>query len=316
MNRRRGPRLSLDLLKGFEAAARHMSFTRAARELFVTQSAISRGIKTLEQQLDRPLFIRIDRGLALTDAGRALHHAVTEALRTIDKATLSLTDAGVRQGLTVTTNAATASLWLVPRLSRFIRLNPGVDIRILATNKLVNLEREQVDVAVRHFPPESRPAGSTPLLVEKVFPVCAPTLLRRRRMRSPSQLAQYVLLQFETYTSVGPWTDWTRWLDAMNLRGLVPSGVIRFSHYDHVVQAALHGSGIALGRYPLIANYLHDGTLVAPFGTAGIVAGYLHAMVARGREDIGVVKAFLAWLDFEARRDETDSRRSRRRSGK
>jgi LysR family transcriptional regulator, glycine cleavage system transcriptional activator len=310
MNRARRPRLSLDLLKAFEAAARHVSFTRAARELFVTPSAVSRGIKTLEQQLERRLFIRVDRGLALTDAGRALQRAVSEALRTIDKATGSLGDAGVREGLTVTSNAATASLWLVPRLARFARRSPGVDLRVLATDKIVNIEREQVDVAIRHFQPESQPGGAEPpLMVERVFPVCAPALLRRQRLKSPADLARHVLLQFETYTAIGPWTDWTRWLEATKLGALVPGGVMRFSHYDQVVQAALDGCGVALGRHPLIARQLRAGSLVAPFGTAGVVSGYLHAMVSRGSEDKAAVRSFVQWLASEARREGSSSRR-------
>jgi LysR family transcriptional regulator, glycine cleavage system transcriptional activator len=312
MNRARRPRLSLDLLKAFEAAARHMSFTRAARELFVTPSAVSRGVKTLEQQLDRRLFIRVDRGLALTDAGRALQRAVGEALRTIDKATGSLGDAGVREGLTVTSNAATASLWLVPRLARFARRHPDVDLRVLATDKIVNIEREQVDVAIRHFQPESHPAGlAAPLMVERVFPVCAPGLLARRTLKSLGDLARHVLLQFETYTAVGPWTDWTRWLEAKQLGGLVPEGVMRFSQYDQVVQAALDGCGVALGRHPLIGRQLRAGSLVAPFGTAGVVSGYLHAMVSRGSEDKPAVSAFLKWLEGEARRESPAASRRR-----
>lgn len=307
MIRPRRPRLSLDLLRAFESAARHMNFTHAARELFVTQSAISRAVKTLEHQLDRALFRRAKRGLALTDAGRALHQAVGQALATIAKATGRLDETGIRQILTVTTNVATASLWLVPRLPRFARAHPGTDIRVLATNTIVNLEREQIDIALRHFPPESRPANVAPCIEERVFPVCAPSLARRRRLKSPAQLSEHVLLRFETYTSLGPWIDWTLWLESCGLSGLAPAGVMHFSHYDHVIQAAMDGCGVALGRYPLLADHLRNGRLVAPFGTRGIPSGSLHLITARQSRELGTVRSFAAWIELEARRDECRS---------
>jgi DNA-binding transcriptional LysR family regulator len=299
----RRPRYSLDLLKTFEAAARHMNFTHAARELYLTPSAISRSIKTLEQQFDRSLFIRVDRGLALTDAGQELRQAVSGALGSLDKATGRLSGNGARPDLTITANVATASLWLVPRLPRFAQANPGIDFRVVATNKLVNLEREQVDVAIRHFPPEARPADLEPLMVERVFPVCAPSLVRRRPLTGPKSLARHVLIQFETYTSVGPWLDWDRWLEAKGLAGLEPAGVMRFSHYDHVVQLALRGAGIALGRHPLIAEHLRNGELVAPLGTNSVVSGSLHAIPAKRSGQGPAVRSFIAWLREEAGRD-------------
>ncbi|MBI1943170.1 MAG: LysR family transcriptional regulator [Betaproteobacteria bacterium] len=307
MNRGRRPRLSLELLKGFEAAARHLSFTRAAAELFVTQSAISRGIKTLEHQLGRPLFIRVDRGLELTDAGRTLLQAVGDALQIIDEATGRLSRERARHELTVTTNVATASLWLVPRLLRFNRSHPDVNVRVLATNKVVNLERERVDVAIRHFPPESRLPEANPLVIERVFPVCSPALARERSLASPADLSNHVLLQFETYTSLGPWLDWTRWLEAMNLAALVPVGVLRFSHYDQVIQAALDGIGVALGRHPLVADHLRNGRLVTPFGGRGVISGNLYMVAARGSEDRGFVRAFMDWLRAEVRSDDDEA---------
>jgi LysR family glycine cleavage system transcriptional activator len=299
-HRRRKPRISLDLLRSFEAAARHMNFTRAASELFLTQSAVSRGIKTLEQQLDRTLFIRADRGLALTDAGRALQQAVGEALRGIDRATGSLGEPGM--GLTVTMNVATAALWLAPRLGRFVREHPGIDLRVFASDGIVNLERAQVDVALRHFPPEARPANVPALMQERVFPVCAPALARGKSLARPEQLARHVLLQFETYTALGPWLDWTRWLEAHGLEALLPAGVVRFSHYDQAVQAAVAGNGVALGRHPLVADHLRDGRLVAPLGTTGVPAGSLHVFLSKHTNG-AAAKSFAAWLDAEVARD-------------
>ncbi len=143
MERRRQPRLSLDLLRGFRAAARHLSFTRAAQELHVTQSAISREIKTLENQIGRPLFQRVHRALRLTRAGEELYRATDDALALIDAAANRI--AGSGSALAVTTTTALASLWLAPRLPRFYHLHPGIDVRITASNDKPDLEREHID---------------------------------------------------------------------------------------------------------------------------------------------------------------------------
>ncbi|MGQ0543791.1 MAG: LysR substrate-binding domain-containing protein [Betaproteobacteria bacterium] len=306
MAKRRRPRLSLELLKGFQASARCLNFTRAAQDLFVTQSAISRGVKALEQQLGRQLFHRVARGLTLTDAGQALYRAVDEAFNLIDSATDQIAGAAGRQNLTITTNVASASLWLVPRLTRFSRLCPDINVRIVATNKVVNLDREHIDIAIRHFPPEAELSVGKLLVMEKVFPVCAPRLARGRTrpLRSPEDLARHVLLQFETYTLNGPWLDWARWLDAMKLGNLTPAGPLRFSHYDQVIQAAVDGGGIALGRYPLVASLLREGRLVALFDEREVISGGLFVVAAARSAERDAVNAFVAWLRDEVQRDE------------
>jgi LysR family transcriptional regulator, glycine cleavage system transcriptional activator len=302
----RRPRLSLDLLKGFEAAARHLSFTRAAQELSLTQSAISREIKTLEEQLGRPLFNRVSRGLGLTDDGRELYRAVGEALKLIDEATDRL--AGPRRGdaLTVTTSVALASTWLVPRLSRFLRLHPDVDVRCVGDDQRLDLERERLDLAIRWAPPRSSVPGGERLFDLKSFPVCSPTLARDRTrpLRSPADLAKHVLLDLETLTALGPWSDWAPWLEAMKLGNLKPAGVLRFSQYDQVVQAAIDGSGIAIGRSPHSARQLRDDLLVAPFGQEAVLNwGAYFILVAPRSAERAIVKDFVAWLRSEARQD-------------
>ena len=145
MNRKRAPRLSLDLLRGFRSAARHLSFTRAAQDLFVTQSAISREIKTLEEQLGQPLFRRVNRTLQLTPAGEELYRIADETLAQLDIAVERIAGAG--KLVAVTTTPALASLWLAPRLPRFNRVHPGIDVRVVASNDKPNLERDQLDIA-------------------------------------------------------------------------------------------------------------------------------------------------------------------------
>jgi DNA-binding transcriptional LysR family regulator len=304
---KRRPRLSLDLLKGFEAAARHLSFTRAAQELSLTQSAVSREIKTLEEQLGQPLFSRGNRGLRLTDAGRALHRAVGEALKLIDEATDRLALAGGAQTLTVTTSVPLASLWLVPKLPRFVRLHPEIDVRSVAADQRLDLAREHLDLAIRWVPPGSSiPAGGEPLFGVEFFPVCSPALARddAQPLRSPADLARHVLLDLETVTTRGPWTDWAPWLEAAKLADLKPTGTLRFSHYDQVIQAAIDGSGVAIGRNPHVARQLREGSLMAPFGREAVVRrGTYCVLVAPRSADRPAVKAFVEWLRDEARRD-------------
>jgi DNA-binding transcriptional LysR family regulator len=305
-SKRRRPRLSLDLLKGFEAAARHSSFTRAAQELCLTQSAVSREIKTLEQQLGQPLFSRINRGLRLTEAGQVLHRAVGEALALIDGATDRLAARSRGETLTVTTSVPLASMWLAPKLRRFVRLHPEVDVRSVAADQRLDLERERLDVAIRWAPAGSSVAGGEPLFDLEIFPVCAPALARdpARPLRRAADLANHVLLDLETVTTRGPWSDWGPWLAAMKLADLKPAGTLRFSHYDQVVQAAIDGSGVAIGRKPHNARHLREGLLVAPLGREAVLGwGAYFMLVAPRSAARPVVGEFVAWLRDEMRRD-------------
>jgi DNA-binding transcriptional LysR family regulator len=305
-SKRRRPRLSLDLLKGFEAAARHLSFTRAAQELFLTQSAVSREIKTLEEQIGQPLFSRINRGLRLTDAGQVLYRAVGEALTLIDEATDRLAASRGGEMLTVTTSVPLASMWLVPKLRRFVQRHPEVDVRSVATNQRLDLERERLDIAIRWGPPGSSIPGGEPLLHLEIFPVCSPALARDRArpLRSPADLANQVLLDLETVTARGPWSDWGPWLEAMKHRDLKPAGTLRFSHYDQVIQAAIDGSGVAIGRNLYNARHLREGLLVAPFGReARLRWGTYFVLLAPRSAERPVVKEFVAWLRDEIRQD-------------
>jgi LysR family transcriptional regulator, glycine cleavage system transcriptional activator len=305
-SKRRRPRLSLDLLKGFEAAARHLSFTRAAQELFLTQSAVSREIKTLEEQLGQPLFSRVNRGLRLTDAGQVLYRAVGEALTLIDEASDRLAASRGGETLTVTTSVPLASMWLVPKLRGFFQLHPEVDVRSVAANQRLDLERERLDLAIRWAPPGSSVPGGEPLLHTEIFPVCSPALARDRThpLRRPADLANHVLLDLETVTSRGPWSDWSPWLEAMKLGDLKPVGTLRFSHYDQVVQAAIDGSGVAIGRSPHNARHLREGLLVAPLGReARLSWGTYFVLIAPRSAKRSVVKEFVAWLRDEIRQD-------------
>ncbi|HTN48456.1 MAG TPA: LysR substrate-binding domain-containing protein [Burkholderiaceae bacterium] len=304
MDRQRTPRLSLDLLRGFRSAARHLSFTHAARELFVTQSAISHQIKTLEDQLGRPLFRRVNRALVLTETGAELYRAIDQALTLIDTATQRAS--GPWRTLSVTTTVALASTWLVPRLPRFAAKHPEIDLRVVSTNDLIDLKREHIDVAIRFALLDASPQPSGEKLFDYVqFPVCAPALARARGrpLQTPADLARHVLLDFETIVYGRPWYDWERWFMAMHRPDAKGAGWLRFSHYDQVIEAARKGSGVAVGKWPHLSEHLREGTLVAPLGAAGnatVGAFYLEVQETAARE---AADAFVAWLRAEARRD-------------
>jgi LysR family glycine cleavage system transcriptional activator len=304
MKRSRAPRLSLDLLRGFCAAARTLSFTLAARELFVTQSAISREIKTLEEQLGQPLFRRVNRTLQLTHAGAELHRTAQEALAAIDATTTRLTSSGGL--LAVTTTTALASAWLVPRLPRFARRHPELDVRVAASNDMVDLDREHLDVAVRFVPVGETPSGGEHLVDYETFPVCAPALARDRRrpLRTPADLAHHVRLDFEAVLYGRLWYDWDRWADMVKVGRLRPASTLRFSHYDQVIEAAIDGAGVAIGKRPHLVQHLRDGRLVAPFGHDWVAPlGRFDIVTATGARERAGVAAFCEWLRDEVRRD-------------
>ena len=254
---------SLDLLKGFEAAARNLSFTKAAAELFVTQSAVSRQIQALEDQLGVALFRRSHRELRLTDEGQTLYKTSAEVLRLLREVAGRL---GPRPGmLTVTTTASFAALWLVPRLADFRRLHPGIDMRLDASNDIQDLEREGFDLAIRYCTPKAAGASAVRLFGELVFPVCSKALLAGKKLHSPADLSGQVLLHYDNDRRY-PWLSWEVWFELTKTQGVKPAGTLRFSQYDQVMQAAIDGHGIALGRSRFVAQWVKQGRLVLPFG--------------------------------------------------
>ena len=304
MNKATRP-LSLDLIRGFEAAARHMSFTRAAGELFVTQSAVSRQIKTLEGQLGVPLFRRMNRALLLTDAGQILYRTATDVLKQLEDTAGRLTAEQPGRMITVTTTVSFASLWLVPRLQGFRKLHPEVDVRISADNDLLNLQRERIDLAVRFCEASAAPAGATRLAGEEVFPVCSPKLLRNRSapLKKPTDLAHQVLLHYDDAQGRAPWLLWSQWFAAMKLPDLKPAGALHFSHYEQLIQAAIEGEGVALGRTPLVKALIRKRLLVVPFaGKTPSSRQYFIVISPESQQQAGAA-AFSAWLLEEAGRD-------------
>jgi DNA-binding transcriptional LysR family regulator len=291
---------SLDLILGFEAAARTLSFTKAAEELFLTQSAISRQIRALEESLGVALFERRPRSLALTEEGRILHRVAGEVLERLQETTSRLRASARVPHLTVTTTGGFASLWLIPRLRTFTALHPDVDVRISATYKSVDLERSGVDVAVRYCTPEEAPEGAIRLFDEEVFPVCSPALQGEgpHPLREIADLAHHALLHID---HARDHMDWDTWLAAHDHAGLRPAAAMRFDTYEQMIQAAVGGQGVAMGIGRLVQGLMASGRLVAPFGesTEGARAYFiLRSALTRDRPH---VQAFVDWLLAEAR---------------
>jgi LysR family transcriptional regulator, glycine cleavage system transcriptional activator len=303
MRRKPPPRLSLDLLRGFRAAARHLSFTKAAAELCVTQSAISQEVKVLEDQLGAALFARVNRTLRLTEAGERLYRAVDEALGIIEGVVADVSEG--ERAFAITATVPFASLWLGPRLAEFTRLHPGIGLRVVASNDTLDVARERIDVAIRHVPSGDHPPSGLKIFDHEVFPVCAPALLSRPGggIRSVADLANHVLLEFETVRNGRPWYDWQLWLRAMKTRGVKPAGWLRFSHYDQVVEAAIAGSGVAIGKWPHLSRQLQQGTLVAPLGELGSTSIGAFYVVASTEAPHSVTESFTAWIRAEAQRE-------------
>ena len=292
----------LELLLAFEAAARHLSFTKAAGELFLTQSAVSRQIQALEESLGGKLFERRTRALFLTENGQRLHQVVQGVLEQLQETTQKLRGTAAARTVTVTTTPGFASLWLIPRLNAYLQAHKGVDVRISATYDTVDLERDGVDLAIRYAPADEM-HGQRPLFEEEVIPVCSPALAAdpARPLREPADLRAQVLLHSDD--SRYSWMEWNIWLHAHGLHDLKPAGALQFNQYDQLVQAAVNGQGVALGRLPLLRRMLREKQLVAPFKRSVVSSrGYYLVRSARvaGKQDVA---AFEGWLLEETRKD-------------
>jgi DNA-binding transcriptional LysR family regulator len=289
----------LDLLAGFEAAARRLSFTLAAEERFVTQSAISRQVKALEAQLGVPLFVRGHRSLRLTADGQRLHATCTAMLEQLRTTVAHIRQRERRQVLALTTTPGLASLWLIPRLPRFARAHPGIDVRIDADLKARDLERDAFDIAIR-YQSRARASGAA-LFGESLLPVCSPALLRQGApLRAPPDLARHTLIDMAPMPQPGMPTEWLTWLQSAGLPELEPASTISFSTYSEAIGAALAGHGVALGRRPLVDALLRQRRLVAPFGGER-TSEYGYALVlADGAQARPAVQALAQWLMAEA----------------
>ncbi len=312
---------SLDFLLGFEAAGRLASFTRAAEELFLTQSALSRQVRALEDALGAPLFERKHRALALTRSGAAFHREVTESLRALASAAEQVAGRTREPGLTITTTVSFASLWVIPKLPVFRARHPDVEVYVSADDRNVDLDRGDVDVAIRYLG-ENVPLEAIRLFGERMFPVVSPGVANdpRTPLRKPADLRKHVLLHLDDPEGRVPWMNWQTWLAANGEPQLEAAGSLRFSIYDQVIQACSSGQGVALGRLPMVSELLEAGRLVAPFPKRyDSQRGYyvLVAPHARSRPNVTAFVAFLREqaVGVESTLDSASKRRGARKGG-
>ncbi len=286
---------SLNAMRAFEAAARHLSFSRAADELHVTKAAISHQIKALEEDLGLPLFRRLNRALMLTDAGQTLYPAMTEALGLMSAAVARLKKQDETGVLTVTTLDSVAAIWLVPRLGRFRRSHPEIDVRITTSDESVDFARVNVDLAIRYGSGHWPGVHTERLMTEELFPVCAPSLLGAGPpLKTPSDLKHHTLLH--DYGIVG----WRMWLMAIGETTIDVERGPQYQHSNLVLQAAAQGDGIALARSVLAEDALAAGRLVKPFDIS-VPADYAYYLVCpTDHLKRPKVEAFRDWLLAEA----------------
>jgi LysR family glycine cleavage system transcriptional activator len=273
--------------------------------LSVTQPAISREIRTLEDQLGQPLFHRVNRTLQLTRAGEELYRTVDATLAQIDAVVDRIAGSGA--AVAVATTSALASLWLAPRLPRFNRVHPGIDVRVVTSNDKPDLERDQLDIAIRFVTAGADVPDAERLLDCRSFPVCSMALARNRSraIRVPADLAHHVRLDYETLRDGRRLSEWDFWFDALRIPRVEPASTLRFPQYDQVISAAIEGSGVAMGVLPHIAQHLREGLLCAPFGPE-TTAQRGAFFVARRPAVAGraAVEAFVGWLWSEVRRED------------
>jgi LysR family transcriptional regulator of beta-lactamase len=282
--------LPLNALRAFEAAARHLNFTRAGLELCVSQGAVSHQVAALEELLGTPLFRRLPRGLALTDEGQALVPTVAEAFDRIG-ATLDLyADGRLREVLTVGVVGTFAAGWLLRRLDAFGRDHPQIDLRLMTNNNRVDLAGEGLDYAIRFGDGAWHGVQAEPILAAPLSPLCSPAVAER--LAEPAALARENLLR--SYRA----DEWPRWFEAAGadcptLRGPV------FDSSLTMVAAALAGVGVALAPPAMFADDLIAGRLIQPFA-AGIVTGRYWLTRLMSRRETAAMQAFRLWLQREA----------------
>jgi LysR family transcriptional regulator, glycine cleavage system transcriptional activator len=288
---------SLDLIRGFVAVGRRMSITLAAEDLFLTQSAVSRQIIALEEALGVRLLNRGYRSIRFTAEGERFFRVADSALQQLQDGVNALAAGRDRQPVTITATIGVSGLWIMPRLGGFQQRHPDIDVRVAASNKVMDLRTQSADIAIRYCAPANAPPGSLRLFGEAVAPVADPSL--GVRQLDAESLARQVLIEYDD--SNRPWLQWADRLHSMGLSATKPKGVLRYNQYDQAIRAALEGQGIALGRIALIEPLLSQGRLVAVGGAdADHARGYAYWLVqadSTPRDDVQVV---LDWIKAEA----------------
>lgn len=286
----------LTAMRAFDAAARHMSFAKAAEELHVTPAALSFQIKSLEEHLGAQLFRRLNRAVELTDAGHALAPGVADGFQTLAAAWRSAERTQDTQTLTVTAGPAFTAKWLAPRLYEFAQAHPEVELRFSASLKMMDFGRDAIDVAIRFGYGKDEGLYSVPLAQEWVCPVMTPALAEQ--YPTPQSLLDAPLIFDDSIRFLKPRSDWQIWFRAMGVEHDPQMGP-RFSQADHAIDAALAGVGVVLGRRALVVKDIADGRLVTPFPTALDTGVRFRFLCEKGAETRPQIAAFRDWIITE-----------------
>lgn len=256
--------LSVGALRTFECTARLLNFRAAADELAMSQSAVSRQIQSLEEELGVALFLRHSRTVELTEAGIRLLGTTSSLLKQLDNTVQQVRHSSQRKSIAVTTFASFASMWLIPRLAHFQQAHPEIDIRIDASDKPIDLSVSDIDVAIRYGPASRMPPNAVHLFGDQLVAVASPQLLQQAGpVQTPADLARFTLIEAsEPHVSHLDWLTWRHWLQARGLEKLQPQRWLHFNYAHQMVQAALNGQGVVLARPPLIAENLTQGDLI------------------------------------------------------
>lgn len=290
----------LTALRAFDAAARHMSFSKAADELFVTPAALSYQIKQLEEHLGQPVFRRLNRAVELTEAGRALQPGVAAGFDCLRQAVRAVARLGDDTGMTITAGPAFTAKWLAPRFFRFAEAHPEIELRFVATLRIMDFDRDGVDAAIRFGTGTDEGLYSEVLTDDWATPVCTPTLAARIAANGvgSGSFAGLQLLHDESIGFLDPAPDWPAWGRVTGMEGDWTHGA-RFTNADHAIDVALEEGGVALGRITLVERYLDSGRLVAPFQTALRIGAQYRFVCPLGAETQPKICAFLAWMREE-----------------
>ena len=285
---------SLNGLRAFEAAARHLSFTLAAAELNVTQTAISHQIKRLEEELGLRLFIRKNRALALTPKAKDYLPGVRAAFNDLRLATDRLLRKDDDNVLTISTLSSLAAKWLLPRLSTFQEAHPSIDVRITTSTGLVDFRSGDVDAAIRYGRGHWPGLRTQWLMADELFPVCSPVLLNGDKpLRVPEDLAHHTLL----HSSGGFEDDWRQWLTAAGLpANISKQRGVTFDVSFMTVQAAIDGIGVAMGRTSYVQDDIAKGRLVVPFKIALPADAGFYLVSPEATDEPPKLKLFRQWL--------------------
>ena len=295
--------ISAGHLRAFEAVARHLNFRAAAEEMALTQSAVSRQIQSLEEEVGASLFLRHTRAVELTSAGAQLLVAVQHALPRIDGAVRQIRQSAGRKSVSLTTFASFASMWLIPRLEAFQRDNPDIDIRIDATDTALDMELADIDIALRYGPGENMPLGSIRLFGETLTPVASPWLIKSNPpIRRPADIARFALIEAgDAHRTHLEWLTWRRWFEANDMQRAQPKRWLYFNYAYQMVQAALTGQGVVLARSSLIAESLANGDLVEVLPQHRMDSPMAYWLIVGPRSaPRPEIRAFRDWLEAQA----------------